>query len=758
MNMMSIWKFVAIGVLIFLSGGAFCAEANDWLNVSPESGRRIFPEPNAVLNHDPVAFFWPLVDGASAYTLTVSGKTSSAQIRTVTNYHVLSQPLPAGSYTWQVTAQLSGKTLVGVARPFELQAPVNHVGDTDPNHLIALLSNSSRPRFFPKGDEWTKISLSLTSNRRALVDSIIKRAASPPKANAALNLMSSKGSVLSPTDRVAIKRDATFLCTDLEDSALLWRISKDEKWRSRAHAIVSVIKSIDHPALYSDPYDLLSARYVLWARVIAYDWMFDAFEPQERDELRAQIEAGMLWLNSQLMDPKRGLGRQPFDSHASEVMGAVVVGAASLIGESSSAEKVFRELLPLYLANLLPSVSTDGAAGTSGTYAIWDISAYNVPHWDALRWATGINISNLTQVRHLSEWLVRSAPPDAPGVWWGDGAETLKKFEWEGAANLLAPRLNDSLLNWYSGKVAPPQYPTVWLALAPVIALSGAAPKPDATPKFKVFPLAGLGMLNVDLENPKAASVYLKSSPFGSENHGHYDQNSFVIAYQGRMLAIDSGAYDYWGSDHYFGWYKRTVAHNAITWDGGVGQEGKTQARGSLDASGKIVSASETNGVAFVVGDATKAYGPDVKHAKRTIAYLPSGVVAVFDSLVADTPRRWEWNLHALSAKLQPSGAIELTNGPANACVDLYSNNPASTTIARQQSPGVQREWGMASHDHLVYAQDVATKQTQIVALFRLDCKPLTNIVNFKNGAANLQIGSTNMQIDQDGVKNAGSN
>jgi hypothetical protein len=745
---------IIFGVLVLASASLAFSEEVDWLNTAPSSGRRISPEPGAILNHDPVAFFWPMVDGALAYTLSINGNASKLRIRTTTNYHVLAAPLSEGIYAWQVVAHVPGKSLAGAARSFEMRAPIIRLGETDPSRLIGVLSGSARPRFFPKGEEWRAVSSSLSSSRRVIVETIIKRSTSKPRAVQSVGLLN-RGTQLSPVDRVSIKREATLLCNDLEDTAFLWRLTRDERWQARAREIISVIGSIDHPALYGDPYDLLSARFILWARVIAYDWMFDALDPRERDELRGQIEKGVLWLHSQLLDPQRGLGRAPFDSHASEVIGAVLVGAASIVGEKPSATAVFKALLPLYLTDLLPSVSSDGGAGTSGTYTIWDVGAYNVPHWDAIRWSTGLDIAALTQVRRLGDWLSRSAPPAAPAVWWGDGAETLRRVEWEGVAHLLASRSGEGLLPWYVARIGAPKYPLVWHALAPAIGRTSAlsVPATTPTPTFNVYPLAGLAILNTDIANPNAASVYFRSSPFGSAIHGHYDQNAFVLSYQGRLLAIDSGAYDYWGSEQYFRWYKRTVAHNAITWDGGVGQEGNTIPRGNLDASGRLVDFGEKSGVAYVVGEAAHAYGPDVTRARRTIAYLPDGVVAVFDDLVANTARRWEWNLHATSAKLQGDKAVEISSGPANACIDLYGEPAATIGIARRQSPGVDREWGMSSHDHVVFGQTVASKQARFVAFVRLDCKVISRSVTFGGGVVNIQVGRSKILLNQQNME-----
>jgi heparinase II/III-like protein len=137
--------------------------------------------------------------------------------------------------------------------------------------------------------------------------------------------------------------------------------------------------------------------------------------------------------------------------------------------------------------------------------------------------------------------------------------------------------------------------------------------------------------------------VYFKSSPYGSYNHSHADQNSFVINARGRSLAIDSGYYDYYGSDHWNNWYKRTVAHNAVTFDGGQGQMHDTMA-----AKGRIVRFESTKNLDVTIGDATPAYGGGLTRAVRTLVYLRPDTLLVYDSLASATPRTWEWNIHAL--------------------------------------------------------------------------------------------------------------
>jgi len=138
--------------------------------------------------------------------------------------------------------------------------------------------------------------------------------------------------------------------------------------------------------------------------------------------------------------------------------------------------------------------------------------------------------------------------------------------------------------------------------------------------------------MHSDLADPKRASVYFKSSPYGSYNHSHADQNSFVIDYKGERLAIDSGYYDDYGTPHWREWYKQTRAANAITFDGGQGQgiDGRQY-------SGKITRFESDDKHAIAVGDAEKAYGGALTKAERTIAFERPNVVVVRDSVASRT-------------------------------------------------------------------------------------------------------------------------
>ncbi len=189
--------------------------AADWLLSAPAVSRRIFPEPNATISHAPLTFFWPIADSASGYSLQIAGSGGPLTVRTSSNYHVLATDLPAGKYTWRVTAHLPGKELAGTERSFELTAPIRRIGDLDVERAAQRIAGAQRPRFFPKGQDWNAITAALGGPRAQVLGVLDKRR------NARGKVALGETSPAAAAERSRVKRELTRLERDLEDAALL---------------------------------------------------------------------------------------------------------------------------------------------------------------------------------------------------------------------------------------------------------------------------------------------------------------------------------------------------------------------------------------------------------------------------------------------------------------------------------------------------------------------------------------------------------
>jgi hypothetical protein len=199
--------------------------------------------------------------------------------------------------------------------------------------------------------------------------------------------------------------------------------------------------------------------------------------------------------------------------------------------------------------------------------------------------------------------------------------------------------------------------------------------------------------MHSDLADPGRTSVYFKSSPYGSYNHSHADQNSFVIHYRGRRLAIASGYYDDYGTKHWHEWYKQTRSTNAITFDGGQGQGESDKAY-----TGEIVKFEAGDGFDYTIGRAELAYDGKLTRAERAIVYLRPDVVVVRDSLAANAPHTWEWNIHAINRMTQVTPtSVALRNGPAQMCVEMVASPEVrfsqTDQFTARPAGGTQTQW-----------------------------------------------------------------
>jgi hypothetical protein len=177
--------------------------------------------------------------------------------------------------------------------------------------------------------------------------------------------------------------------------------------------------------------------------------------------------------------------------------------------------------------------------------------------------------------------------------------------------------------------------------------------------------------MHSDLQSLQRVSVYFRSSPYGSYNHSHASQNGFVVDVGSKRVLKETGYYDFHGSPHQSGWYQRTVAHNAMTFDGGQGQK-----NGDRGASGHVAFHSTNEAADAVTGDATRAYDGQVSKALRTLVFDRPATLIVFDQLESPIPRGWEWNIHADETfRDMGNGLVAFSTPQGEGCLEVISSS-----------------------------------------------------------------------------------
>lgn len=469
------------------------------------------------------------------------------------------------------------------------------------------------------------------------------------------------------------------------------------------------------------------ARTVAWTLALVFDWLHGQLSEAERARLLAAIRPrveNMLappvtdrptgWAG---LDWGRKLDRWPYDSHGAVTLARLAVICTVLGGEDPLFDRCFEAVVPRYLARPIPWGGEEGGYANGTAYAQWDVLYTHFVVWDLLKHALGVNLWHSAWAQGYGRYIAYFLPPGTPTGMFGDETETRYQDVWATQAKAYAARIPSPLADWYARNQFGEKPAHLALLLAPPRDWSAMPGRlPAGTPHAVHLEDIGWVAMHSDLGDRARTSVYFKSSPFGSYNHSHADQNAFVIHAQGHALAIDSGYYDSYGSAHWKDWYKQTLAHNAITFDGGQGQLHDTMA-----AKGKVTRFEHHADYDFVTGDATAAYGGALTRAVRSIVYLRPDTVLVYDSLASATPRTWEWNLHALSRmKERGPRELEIKQNGVRMCVKLLDAPEGALLQTDQFTTPPQGKYPVQWHSR--YASAENSLQARFLVLIEVGC------------------------------------
>ena len=129
------------------------------------------------------------------------------------------------------------------------------------------------------------------------------------------------------------------------------------------------------------------------------------------------------------------------------------------------------------------------------------------------------------------------------------------------------------------------------------------AKPPTDLPQSKVFRGIGVASLHTTLLDSRDDVHFLfKSSPFGTQSHGHNPHNTFQLNAYGEALLPACVYRDLHGSKFHYQWVHSTVAQNGVLVDG----EGQT--KHSAAPLGRIAAFELTPQHDYVVGEAAEAY------------------------------------------------------------------------------------------------------------------------------------------------------
>lgn len=526
----------------------------------------------------------------------------------------------------------------------------------------------------------------------------------------------------------------------MAESAFAWYLTRDTWYLDELATRVAIFyPQIMGSQCRGEP---TQTRAYAWYFALAYDLAFPALSQQQRSAFRDVVKTCVdSSLNSIIAD----VVANPRNGIAFHALGKFVGALLIVSGDIPEAQQWLKRAVLAYVPNLSPWGGSDGGYANGTSYLLWD-AGESLLIWDLLDRVAGVPIYQKQWLAELPRFVAYTLPPGTPSGVFGDGAEMARKEEWARFGKAIMSRYEMPLARWYEKQLfgddpsrlttllspQPPALPAYW---------------PTGEPDSRLFPSVGWVAMHSAMADRSRISVYFKSSPFGSMNHSHADQNSFVLFAHGQVLAMDSGYYDYYNSPHWHNWYKQTRAHNAITFDDGKGQGLGVDGLGSEKYHGRITQFVTNSEYDFATGDAVLAYGDQLTLAKRSVYFHKPATLIVVDQLGADKPRKWEWNLHTLAPLSENAGSYRLSVADAEMCVDVSAPQRLSLKTDSGYAPAPQISGPIAPHFWSKFSYAIPNEYGLFVSVLKMDCSLPDPVVEFSRNGAAIKVGRKTIQV-----------
>lgn len=664
------------------------------------------PADGLVTSQNPPDFHWPFIDGADTYHLQVSRSASVASVvyedaAIVRNYYNFAHTFDAGTWYWRVKYHTSsgGWSDWSAIRRFRIEE--DNVPFVVPS-VDTLIANvgTSHPRI------WTNAAT--LQDFRDLRLSVGKTVYEARLATATANMNTcaadpSKCSLVEPVfegipgsdpfspayvqAQRKLRDQSDGAVNVMMDAAFIYLVTGDAQTGAYAKARLMDLASWDPNGSTSYENHDQVHRYIAYNSAMAYDWLYGLLAPAEREQVQDMVTARAERIVSAFASYP--IEKNPYDSHGWTLLGYLGIIATALLNDVDEAEDWYRKVVPAYI-NLLPPWGGEDGGWSQGT-GYWRWSSFaNKEFADILLSSTGFSLYDKAYSRNEPLYPLYMYPSGSPRGVFGDESHFAPGPPSVAAYKRFAQIYGDARSQWAANAIGTPTRPE----LPNYFYGDDSVPErlPTDLPNGKWFRDVGYVAMHSSLYDPDRVSLYFRSSPYGTFNHSHANQNGFALNAFGETLAIESGYYTTYGNDHFNHYFKNTFAYNAITFDGKTGQTD-----GSIEADGRIDGFVTHPDFDATVGEAAAAYGGALDAANRTIIYVRPDQFVVIDRLKAAGAgtHAYEWRLHAedeLSLDADEAGAT-IVNGRASMKVRIQAPAGVTAEVEDRYLDAAGDEW-----------------------------------------------------------------
>lgn len=606
-------------------------------------------------------FTWPMISGAESYDLIVCSDEELTDVKYSKyglewHYYNFPYTFEPGTYYWAIRYH-KGKEVSpwSAARRFRLDPDAYEFTVPDLNELADSVPQS-HPRIWFTQDTIGKFKEKYnTEAGKAIVDMWIKYTESnmtkeqiaepiPSDAIKAINYQASKDANLNKESQSFVSAGRS-ICQRASQAALSYIFTDDTRYADYAVETLLAVSDWDaeNGATSFQAQDQAFFEIIKRASMV-YDWMYNYMTEPQREKVRSMLVQRFDVIKDSSLETIRN---SPYNSHIWSYFPNYGITCVALLHEVPEVEDYYKQFLPLYVANFVPMSKEDG--GWSKGTAYW---TYNLCRDEAfaeiLKEGGYLDMYQKPWFQNEYLFAMYMMPAGSYGSFGDESTVRPAGNSYVGAMGALGMYTNNPVAIWTMRQMGTIAKNATGFdtGILYVDADNMEEKAPVDYPRAHVFIDQGMTAMHSDLMDKNRTSLYFRSGAYGSYNHMHADQNSFFIESHGERLATKSGWYDSYHSAHDSGFTRTTVAHNSITFDGGIGQKDD-----DIDANGNTDMFVTYKDFDAVVGDATKAYAGGLNKFVRSIIYVRPDSYIVVDDLEAATKAgsNFEWWLNGLS-------------------------------------------------------------------------------------------------------------
>lgn len=424
-----------------------------------------------------------------------------------------------------------------------------------------------------------------------------------------------------------------------------------------------------------------SNRRIMVYSALVYDWCYDQMTQEEREKIVEMI----LIRRDQVHHLLTSLDKSPYDSHGWTIYSMIGTVAYILTHDVPEAKDWLRKAVIGYTA-FLPVWSYQDGGWCQGTgYARH--SRPRFIQFGRVLYNGGVDLFSKGWMRNAYLYHIYTAPFDSVGSFGDeggrDGAESNANIRKEYAEHIhfMPGDKNNGVRKWMMEQVGGlnTQLNSGYFASESYEAVE-ATPPYDYQLAHEFNDIGWINMTN-DLTDTNRILFSFKSSPMGSFNHSHADNNGIFIEAFGEPVLAHSGYYDAYNTDHHRNICQATAAHNSITVDT------KGQPTQDITAKGKLTGFLTQMDFDLAMGDATTAYKGALGKFERACIYVRPDMFVIVDDLKAsgnkesrfefwlNTPQKAEAYEEGNGARLTKGGAVLDATVHYPQKVNTYYNN-----------------------------------------------------------------------------------